>query len=726
MQIDLNGKWHITADLGQQARAARPGYEPEGWSEAAVPGHWQQAPGLEHHTGAVLYRRSFTFDRDLQPGEIARLCFDGIFYTAKIWMNGAFVGEQTGYFLPHRHDVTRHLRRGENVVMVEVEAPPEQDPDSRRQITGVFGGWVSKPPGLEPGGIWRGVCLEVLPAVAPERFTLRATPDQLPPAPGTSGDEPGDLPPRTEGPLTATAHFDLEFAAGEEGALTWTATVTPETFDGEPVTLSGTQRVHRGWNRLEAALTIPDARLWWTWDQGRPDLYRLRLELRHGDRAPVSISRIFGIRLLDIRNLQLYLNGRRLFLRGTNYGPADFRIAGVGREEYRRDLTLMREANMNALRVHGHVAGPELYEEASRQGLLVWQDFPLHGLYARSVAAEAVRQARGMVELLGHWPAIGLWCAHADPSRHGERQRGPLRRSLGVLTALSASWNRSSLAGAVQAAIRKADPTRPCLAHPGDGTTYWGWYTGKATELPRLMRTAPKTVRLVAEFGAQAFPNIESSRRFVRGEWPNINWSELAERYMLQPHILERHIPHAVATTFEQYVTATQNYQGHLHKFIIEHFRQRKYSPCGGIFQFQFTDGAPGVTFAITDHWREPKAAYRAVQQAFSPVHIMAKWPEPAYPPGAQITLPVFLVSDRPEPLRGIWRWRLEREETVLAHGQGEADIPPDGLVTVPTGVVWQVPESPEPGEVTLHLALEADGLPPVANRYVFRILPPS
>lgn len=735
MRLSLNGSWKATQDLGQQARAGKPGYDADSWPNVPVPGHWQQASGFGQHAGRLLYRRSFGWDRALGEGDLVRLVFEGIFYDAKVWLNGTFLGEHRGYFVPALYDVTRHLRPGENVVMLEVDAPAEEDLNNKRQITGVFSHWDCKAPGTEPGGIWRDVYVEVYPGIVPERLTVRAVPDRLPPAPmATEEVAKGDAPVLVEGPVTADVQFELEFAAASEQALSWTATVTPETFEGDPVTLTGSQPARRGWNRLSAAVSLTEPRLWWSWDHGRPDLYRLTLDLKLGDGPPYRIERLFGVRKIELRKYHFYLNGRRIFIRGTNYGPADMRLASVKLTDVRRDLTLMREANMNMVRLHAHINKPDLYEEASRQGLLLWQDFPLQWLYSRSILDEAKRQARAMVDLLGHWPAIAVWCCHNEPYRYGDRDDpGILDRSMTFLSAVTGNWNKSTLDPALRDVIRAADPTRPCLAHSGDwggmrgGSEthhYWGWYSGRMQDLKKVLKTFPDSARFVTEYGAQSFPIPENSRKFVKGQWPNLNWGELRERYMLQTKVMERNIPHTAAKTFEEYAEATQRYQATLHKYFNEHFRRLKYKPCGGVLQFMFTDAAPGVSWSIVDYWRAPKAAYEAVKGSFSPLYIMTDWPEPEYPTGARITLQVFLLNDRYTQYKGTWSWSLEREGEVLATAASAAYLTPDCLLSVPGGLDWTIPETLAPGPADLVLRLELEGEPPVENRYSLTITP--
>lgn len=732
MLIDLSGIWQATDDLGVQSKAGKPGYRPDGWQSLSVPGHWQQAPVYGRYAGRLLYRRSFQWEGTLAPHETARLRLCGLFYTAKVWFNGAFVGEHQGYFLAEMYDVTRHLRPGENVVLVELDSPTETDRHAQRKVVGVFSQWEQKPPQAEPGGIWREVALEISHGVVPERLVLRAQPDGLPPAPLNPAELPaGDAPSVNTGPITAAVGFDLEFSAVAEGKLTWNVTVTPETFEGEAVTLSGSQPVRRGWNRLASGLVLPDPRFWWTWDHGRPDLYRFRLELSH-DGGPVqAVERLFGVCKVELKGWQFYLNGRRIFVRGANYGPTDIRLASARREDFRRDLELARDANLNLLRVLGHVSKPEFYEEASRQGVLLWQDFPLHGLYARSVADDARRQARGMVEQLGHWPAIGLWCCHADPIRAVDRQDpSVLDRSLATLSRVAGNWNMSSLAPSLREVIRTADPTRSCIAHPGelsgaDGKLHQGWYGGGLSDLDRTFKLFPDRARFVTEFGAQSFPGVEHSRRFVRGPWPNLNWSELAERHMLQPQVLERHVPHTLAHSFEGYVEATQEYQASLCKAVIENLRRRKYEPCGGMLQALLADCAPGITWSLVDYWRQPKAAYRAVQQAFSPVYIMADWPQQSYPVGGRVKLRVYLVNDRYRNYSGTWSWALQRGAGTLQEESQPVYLAPDRLAAAGS-IDWEVPAGLLPGPLDLLLTLQLDDGDPVVNRYTFRVVPPQ
>lgn len=75
-------------------------------------------------------------------------------------------------------------------------------------------------------------------------------------------------------------------------------------------------------------------------------------------------------------------------------------------------------------------------------------------------------------------------------------------------------------------------------------------YLGRMTDLERVLRTFPKTGRMVSEYGAQDFPIEASCREFVRGEWPNLNWEEIEDRHRFQRHIMGRFVDPAAYDSF--------------------------------------------------------------------------------------------------------------------------------------------------------------------------------
>src|SRR3546814_1493756 len=90
-------------------------------------------------------------------------------------------------------------------------------------------------------------------------------------------------------------------------------------------------------------------------------------------------------------------------------------LAEATAEDLARDVDLALDANLDLLRIHGHISRPELYDAADERGLLIWQDLPLQWGYARGIRKQAVQQATAAVDLLGHHPSLAIWCGHNEP-----------------------------------------------------------------------------------------------------------------------------------------------------------------------------------------------------------------------------------------------------------------------------------------------------------------------
>jgi beta-galactosidase/beta-glucuronidase len=157
--MDLGGPWRLAPGDDELRRAfADDGFDDSGWAEAHVPGHWRRAPGLETSDGPVLHRKRFEAAAPEQPGRRSFVVFDGMFYQGDVWLDGLYLGDTEGYFLPHAFEVTDALAaRSDHVLAVELTCAPQRAKKLKRNITGIFqdGGLID--PAGNPGGIWRPV-----------------------------------------------------------------------------------------------------------------------------------------------------------------------------------------------------------------------------------------------------------------------------------------------------------------------------------------------------------------------------------------------------------------------------------------------------------------------------------------------------------------------------------------------------------------------------------------
>jgi beta-mannosidase len=605
--FELGGGWRAREAEGDlHQRFVEPGFDDSGWAPIAVPGHWRSMPAFAGSDGPVLYRLRFPA-APLPDGRRRFLTFEGVFYYGDVWLDGGYLGATEGYFAPHTFEMTDAARSGveEHVLAVEVACPKEADRHAKRMVTGVFSHWDGLDPDWNPGGVWRPVRVAESGAVhlgGLRCLCVEATEDRGRLLLSLTVDAPaGPTPVRLRARLTGS---------------------------GVALDVERDQTLATGVNQLSWTLEVDRPARWWPWRYGPQPLYDLEVVVEvDGVR---SDGRRLRTAFREVRRdgWRFHVNGERIFVMGSNQGPAAMALGAADPDALAADVARARDANLDMLRIHGHVSRPEVYAAADEAGLLLWQDLPLQWGYARGARKPAATQARELVDLLGHHPSVVVWCGHNEPylGPAGPPEEEPVRRTNRLRSRaaiLLPSWNKDVLDRSVARALR-SDPTRPVVAHSGvppgplrDGTDshlYFGWYLGGMADMAAVLRRWPRLARFVSEFGAQAVP--ESAGFMDPARWPNLDWAHLEARHNLQKQHFQRFVPPDEFATFDDWRAATQAYQAALIQLQIEDLRRLRYRPTGGFLQFCFADGHPGVTWSVLDHERRPKAGHGALATA--------------------------------------------------------------------------------------------------------------
>ncbi len=381
------------------------------WKAVSVPSNWYLQG--EDLSGTVWYRHTFKVDPQLQ-GKVAQLVFAGVDYTADVWLNGQYLGFHEGYFEPFSFLVSDQLKFQENNVLVVKVDSPYEEPGRvwslhKRLIKGVFthhdarpgGAWSLKGQAQNTGGIWGPVSLKVSDQVAID--AVKVTP-QI----------------KLE---THEGRADLSLSLTYTGAVPkdfdLSLTLEPHNFSGAPSPpVRQKKTLNPGVNQFTFKLTQREAQLWWTWEHGAPNLYKLTTEIFEANQRLDCTETVFGFRTIELEpgSQTWRLNGKRIFLRGTNYISSQW-LSEMSPSKYAQDLDLMKRANINAIRVHAHIEAETFYRLCDQAGIVVWQDFPLQWGYTDDpgFAVEAIRQAKGMVNLLYNHPSIITWSLHNEP-----------------------------------------------------------------------------------------------------------------------------------------------------------------------------------------------------------------------------------------------------------------------------------------------------------------------
>ncbi|TQV65177.1 MAG: glycoside hydrolase family 2 [Halothiobacillaceae bacterium] len=701
----LNGTWSFLA--GELRPAAPAAVDAEtGWRDIQVPDNWYRQ-GHEMH-GRVWYRRTFTLNAKDMDRHI-RLVFNAVDYAADAWLNGHHLGHHEGYFQPFDFDISRHVRQGENTLHVLVDSPIEDPLHAwslrKRLIKGIYshhdtrpgGAWSPRGQERNTGGIWAPVTLELSDAAAVR--TLRVT-------------------PRSQAGGAWTTHVDAAIGGEADAISEVEVHIRPENFDGAPIVQIQPVSLRRG-EGLSLDIPIHQPKPWWPREHGAPNLYRLSLILRDGQRILDRKETVFGYRTFTVDPVTQawFVNGRRLFIRGTNYISTQW-LAEMDAARYAQDLRMMTEAHVNAVRVHAHIEAPAFYEACDRAGMLVLQDFPLQWGYSDSAdfLAEARSQARDMVEHLQNHPSIAVWSMHNEPPWDASWMKWKYPD-------YAPDQNRI-LDDLLERDVSRLDSTR--VTHKVSATyehPWFGWYSGDWKDYGK-----PAVTPWITEYGAQALPELASLRRIFNEDelWPDNDqdWSKWSY------HNFQRHETFDLAKVpagshIGEFIANTQQYQARLIKFAAESYRRQRYQPVSAIFQFMFVEDWPSINWGTVDYWRIPKPGYEALKIAYQPVLPGIDGLRDAYAAGERLSLRPWGINDLWQDIRNArYQLDLRAGERVLVQREWALD-PLAADASHELGPLEIDTAGFQPGDyVLLTRIVSADGLTLGHNRYPFTITP--
>ena len=695
-RVDLAGDWKYLPYDGQGDMAAAD-LDDRNWPAMRLPSNWfllgrkqyppkatavrapfgDNAPGelwpvdpdagLDY-SGTVWFRRTVDWE-GTHPHGAAVLDLDMVDYYAEVFVNGLSVGHHEGYFQHWSVNATKALHPGRNVIALKVSAPAlafdmaqqyaVSWPKMQNQIKGIFAYHDTRPGATSArgqerstGGVLRGVSLRESMGV--------------------------DLAEIVVTPLDVSANSarlvidaTLENWTDAAADVTVDGSVTPSNFEDPgvlPVRLE--VKATPGTSHAHAEVIVRNPHLWWSWDYGKPNLYQLRAHVTRDGAAESERTVRFGIRsIVRDDHWVSYLNGQRIYPRGTNYIATQW-LSQADREFYARDLHLLVDAQLNSVRVHAHLERPEFYDFADELGVMVWQDFPLQWGYTDLPAfhAEAERQAEDMVRQYGNHPSIVVWSMHNESPHAMEWMK---RKDRDQNLALD-----EALAGVA----RRLDPSR--IVHrdsgTGDGHYYYGWYDGTLDDVSKA-----KLAPLVTEYGAAALPGADTLRAMFDTQtlWPRTtsDW-ETWKFADFQPKTTFGVARVDQGKDLEAFVLNTQRYQSALLRYTTELLRRRKWQGSTGIYQFMFVDDWPSITWSVLDYYRRPKLGYAAMRASMQRL-----LPSIVYDPQDRAApIAIYAVNDYVHAFpRARVSWQLSGAGTQATSGEKVLDIPADGVVKV-------------------------------------------
>ncbi|WP_017444849.1 glycoside hydrolase family 2 protein [Gayadomonas joobiniege] len=115
--FSLNGSWHFTPDrFANEQQAIKADFRQ--WDRLAVPGNWDTTEKYANYRGKAYYQKSFMLPTGW-AGKNLRLKFDAVYQTAKVWLNGHYLGSHNGGYTPFEFTISDYVdKKGANSLLV--------------------------------------------------------------------------------------------------------------------------------------------------------------------------------------------------------------------------------------------------------------------------------------------------------------------------------------------------------------------------------------------------------------------------------------------------------------------------------------------------------------------------------------------------------------------------------------------------------------------------------
>ncbi|MCD7935720.1 MAG: glycoside hydrolase family 2 [Tannerellaceae bacterium] len=416
-------QWQMkkAGDVNEMAeQVSIPGYSDSNWLPAIVPGtvlnslvYNKEYPepyyGLNNklssdlipdiaNTGREFYTYWFRTEFNIPESykdKIVWLQVDGINYRAEVWVNGNLLSTINGMFKQDFIDITEFAKvGGTNALAIKVY--PVDVPGTVRQkqwgAPGEFRNGGDGNIGLNTTmlmsvgwdftyldgirdrntGIWKSISLYATGQVAMRHPFVKS-----------------ELSKPDYDRAQETVSVEL---TNTSTSMRPVSCVVNGEIVGEGITFSKEVTLFRGETQEVvftpqeyAQLVIDNPRLWWPVHKGTPELYEVKLNVSVDGVISDSVKTRFGIReIISDQNTpdnsrQFYVNGKKIFIKGTNWIPEA--MLRTNDERTYAELRYTKQSGINLIRFWGGgiAESDYFYQLCDEMGFLVWQEFWMTG-----------------------------------------------------------------------------------------------------------------------------------------------------------------------------------------------------------------------------------------------------------------------------------------------------------------------------------------------------------
>ncbi|HEX7366714.1 MAG TPA: glycoside hydrolase family 2 TIM barrel-domain containing protein [Pelobium sp.] len=409
----LNGQWkfnHVDQPEKRPLNFYQANFDDSSWKNIKVPGNWElngfgipiytnivypfpkNPPFIDHSFNPVgTYRKDFTVPENWD-GKETFIHFGSVSGAMYLYINGQEVGLSKASKTPVEFNITKYLRKGKNVIAAQVFRWHD-------------GSYLEDQDFWRLSGIERDVYLFAKNEFSIADFFAKA-----------------DLENNyKDGLLNVNTKFSN---AKSQTEASYNAAI--QLYDAnDKLVLEQSKNIAGAVQALDFSAKIKSP-LKWTAET--PNLYTLVIALKDksGKLIEATSSKV-GFRKVEIKDAQLLVNGKKVFVHGVNRHEHDQILGHVpNKEGIIKDMQLMKQNNINAIRLSHYPNDPMIYKLADEYGFYLVDeanvevhgmgaslqgnfDKSVHPSFLKSWAPSIQDRIERMFERDKNYPSIIIW-----------------------------------------------------------------------------------------------------------------------------------------------------------------------------------------------------------------------------------------------------------------------------------------------------------------------------
>jgi len=338
-EISLQTKW--TGSIFDSSFFFEPEYAEYRRPENFKVPFWLQP--LHHYVGAAWYKKTVKIPDNWKNKSI-ELFLERCHWQTRVWVDDSYLGSSNFLGSPHTYDLTDVMTPGKHTITIRVD-------NSIHEVdVGINSHSISDHTQTNWNGIVGDMSLRKKEKIHIERVQI--------------------YPDVKEKKAWVDVFIENQTNEATKIELTMSAVAHNNRTNHHVSTKKVTLNPEAGLSKHRIDYNMGDDLL--LWDEFDPNLYKLNITLSDTNRRNLdNRETIFGMREIEVNNQQLYVNGRKVFLRGT-LECAIFPKTGfpsTDKKEWSRIYTIIKAYGLNHVRFHSWCPPEAAFAAADEMGV---------------------------------------------------------------------------------------------------------------------------------------------------------------------------------------------------------------------------------------------------------------------------------------------------------------------------------------------------------------------